>query len=429
MRRYWPVLLAASSFFIVDACVGDDPVSTGDGNGSSSGDGGGSTSSGGPSSSSGGTSSSGGANEDGGGDTNVEPQCGYPGEDCCASPALACKAGTVCGTSNNKCMISELVAVGEYEEIQAGPSFTAHISSAFYDGKDWTSGPDVFSEAALSSYSATDLISTAPGNHFVTLFKSATGKMFNYSSGQWRKCEPGQSCVGPSATPPALWSVARISNDNWIGATNAIYRCVAGSGCSNQNAGLESTTWGTGKLVGTATQDIWYSANTRAFHFNGTTWTIHDNLKARTIFEIGKSDVWVGDTTLQHWNGTAWSTEFAIDGTPAPGIITSISGSSSKDVWAVGYNGSASGHPAFAAHWDGISWTMLGGKNLPADAAEAPFVYAPSPLEAYAAMDSGVYKWNGTQWTKMTFPIIDAGAGEQPRWKYVTGPAVPRPVP
>jgi hypothetical protein len=419
MRRSSSVLFSVGSFalatLVVVACVGDDPPGsnpTGDEAGTDAT----------TSSSSGGDSST--ANDAQGGDGSADagPQCGYPGESCCAAPALPCKAGTVCGTSNQKCMVSELGVVGLYAEIQ-GANFTRHLNSMFYDGANWTKGPDIMTEAGFSGFNNTDLISGGPGSYHVTLVKSAEGKMFNFSSNLWRKCEPGQACPGPTLPPPAFWSVAKIANDTWIGATNAIYRCVPGSGCTMQTTGLEGTTWGTGKMVGTGPQDIWFSALTRAFHYDGTKWTIHDNIKARTIYQVRKDDVWVGDKTLQHWDGTKWSDELVIDGAPAPGIIQSISGSGPKDVWAAGYD-TTGVHAVFTAHWDGTSWTM---KPLPAGVAESPSIYAPSPIEAFLASRTGIYKWNGTAWSQMTLPMVDAGSGGQPGWDYITGPAKPRP--
>jgi hypothetical protein len=432
MHRFRRTLLAVGYVFLpigfgAIACVGDDPAASNGAENDAGNETGSSNNDGAPPGSEGGTGGDAtpGTDSGTGTDTGVDagPRCGYPGEDCCGGGALACREGTICGTSNQKCMVSEVGIVGEYADIQPGPTFTSRVVSAFYDGSTWAIGPEVISEGGFTTFSPTDLIAGSPGNYRVTLFKSAEGKMFNRSGAAWQKCEPGQSCVGPLLPPPAFWSVAFIGNDTWIGATNAIYRCVQGAGCPKEVTGLESTTWGTGKLVGTATQDIWYSALSRAFHFDGTKWTIHDNIKARTIFEVRKDDVWVGDKTLQHYDGTNWSTEFAINGNPAPGLITSISGSSSKDIWAVGYDGSANGHPVFTAHWDGVSWTL---KAVPAELAEAPTVYAPSPLEAFLACSTGVYRWDGSAWQKMTMPTVDAGQGGQPSWSYIAGPAKPR---
>ncbi len=420
MRRFSLVAatLTLASLALVAACVGDDPyvtvangtdaAGTGDGpvsntDGAGSGD----------------SSTADGATGDGGGDAG--PVCGYPGEDCCAAPSLPCNAGATCSTGTNKCLVNELAAVGVYLDLTAG---VRHVASAFYDGKAWTKGPDVITETSFSGYSTTDLISAGPGNFHITLFKSSEGKLFNFYSNQWRKCEPGQACPGPTLPPPAFWSVARTSSDTWIGATNAIYRCIPGTGCTKEVTGLETTTWGTGKLVGKSSQDLWFSALNRAFHFDGTKWTIHDNLKARTIFEVSKNDVWVGDSTLQHWDGVAWSAEQVVSGNVLPGIITSMSGSSSKDVWAVGYNSSNGSHPAFAAHYNGAAWSLV---TLPATVAEEPNIYAPSPTEAYLACQSGIYKWNGTTFTLMTMPTFNAGTGGEPAWSYVAGPAKPRP--
>lgn len=416
MRRVWLAGLPFA-YLLVAACVGDDPsVASSSGN------------DGGPPADT--TGQDGAApSVDGGEDGSsadgapAEKLCGYPGEDCCAAPTLPCREGTVCGTANQKCMVSDVGIVGELGEIQGG-TFLHRVTSAFFDGKDWTVGPDVMTEQSLSGFSSTDLIAGGPQNYEVTLFKSSEGKMFNYYSSAWRKCEPGQACAGPALPPPAFWSVARIANDTWIGATDAIYRCVAGSSCTKEVTGLESTSWGTGKLVGTSPQDIWFSALSRAFHFDGTKWTIHDGIKARTIFQLRKDDVWVGDKTLQHWDGTKWSDEYVIDGQPAPGIITSISGSSDKDVWAVGYNGSDGTHPAFSAHWNGTEWKLV---PLPVGAAEGPSVYAPSPLEAFIATGSGVYRWDGTEWKVMTLPSFTADNSSQPSWAYVAGVAKPRP--
>jgi hypothetical protein len=418
MRRHrWALSLPVGYVFFV-ACVGDEPTSVD-----------GANSDGGTDGSLVGTDGGGGGDTDGNapGDGGKLPDaqaplCGYPGEDCCAAPTLACREGTTCGTSNHKCMVNELAVVGGYIEISG--SFVNHTASAFWDGATWTAGPDVITENTLSSFSETSLISGGPQNYFVTIFKSSEGRLLNYYSNAWRKCEPGQACVGPTVPAPAMWGVAKIGNEHWVLATNKIFRCTPGANCVNTVTGLESTTWATGVITGTSTQDIWVSASSRAFHFDGTKWTIHDGIKGRTLVQIHKDDVWVGDKTLQHWDGTKWTDEMTIDGAPAPGYIMAMSGSASDDVWAIGTDGSTGDHPSFTAHWNGMTWTK---KALPAGASDVDAIYAPSRLEAYAAGKTGIYKWDGNAWSKVPFTAIDAGEGAAPNWEGIAGPARPRP--
>src|SRR5262245_16880180 len=97
-RRLWLACLPLS-YALLAACVGDNPAVEGGGN------------DGGPGGGHDGTltdGSSSGSPGDGGPGADAEPLCGYPGEDCCAPPALPCRAGTICGISNQKCMISSL---------------------------------------------------------------------------------------------------------------------------------------------------------------------------------------------------------------------------------------------------------------------------------------------------------------------------------
>lgn len=416
--RRWAIVAVPLGVWAIEACVGDDPS----GSPTDGADGGASSTS---SSSSGGSSgaSSSSSSSSGGSDSGVDagPKCGYPGEDCCEAPALACRPGTTCGTSNKKCMINEVRIVGSSAESTSG-GIVQHVKSVRWDGAAWAFDTmDVLPPVGgFSGWNATSLFAVAPDNYRATLVMSSDGKMQRFTSGTWSKCEVGQSCVGPTTPTPPLWSVAVIGNDTWIGATNEIYRCASGSNaCVSTTTGLEATTWATGTLTGTSGQDIWYSATTRAFHFDGTKWTIHDNIQARAIFQVRKDDVWVGDKTFQHWDGTKWSDPLGIDGAPVPGMVMAISGSASDDLWAVG----ADNTNAFSAHWNGTKWSLV---PLPANAADLRAIYAPSRIEAYAVSQTTVYRWDGTKWSVMTLPSVDGGLGE-PTWDAIDGPARPRP--
>lgn len=167
----------------------------------------------------------GGSSSDAGGDAGADPDrpCGYPGEDCCRAPAVPCGIGTVCASGSGKCMISELVAVGEYFDRQQ----TSRPSAiAVYDGNAWTAGPDLVVDSDW--WSPTDLVSSAPGNYLVTLVRHGVegsrdqGRLFNFHAGLWHKCEPGEACVGPEVPSRPFWCVASIADEVWIGADNAL---------------------------------------------------------------------------------------------------------------------------------------------------------------------------------------------------------------
>ncbi|CAN5782609.1 hypothetical protein BH11MYX4_BH11MYX4_14050 [soil metagenome] len=166
------------------------------------------------------------------------------------------------------------------------------------------------------------------------------------------------TCIAPLLSGGKLvelTAVTAIDNEFWLAGTNQIYRCGSGAGsCVSVTAGMTGA-WAYGNFAGTTATDFWFSGLDRAFHYNGTAWTVHPSLKARTIHQVRKDDVWVGDTTLQHWNGAAWSSEYSIDGSPAPGLIVSISGSGASDLWAAGNQNNAA---SFAAHWDGTKWSL-----------------------------------------------------------------------
>src|SRR5204862_1571052 len=85
---------------------------------------------------------------------------------------------------------------------------------------------------------------------------------------------------------------------------------------------------------------------------------------------ISANDVWaVGryqptaaspeQTLTMHWNGTAWSVVTSPSVGTQQNFLWSVSGSSSNDVWAVGYNGPSNARQTLTLHWDGSQWTQV----------------------------------------------------------------------
>ena len=57
---------------------------------------------------------------------------------------------------------------------------------------------------------------------------------------------------------------------------------------------------------------------------------------ASALFAFGPNDIWVAAGAIHHFDGTAWSQEAGIQGA---GFANKMWGSSSRDLWFVGYNG------------------------------------------------------------------------------------------
>jgi hypothetical protein len=158
-------------------------------------------------------------------------------------------------------------------------------------------------------------------------------------------------------------------------------------------------------------------------HWNGSRWQeksspdILGGGGLKSLFSLGPRDIWaVGGasdgTLVEHWNGTNWRTVPAPDpGNYANGLM-SISGTSSNDLWAVGFQISQQGTSdvgsSLIEHWDGSAWSVS--SSPPADV-QLLSVVALTPNNAWAAGYSGqpgnqevLEHWDGTQWTKIAGP-------------------------
>ncbi len=365
-----------------------------------------------------------GQGDDGGGSSSGDadagpPKCGYAGEACCTGGLAPCNPGTVC--TSNVCVANDVVAVGDQFNIG---TFHHNGASAIYNGLGWSPGPNL-------GVDADDLIpygvwAQQPGQYWAvtnSTSQAAGNKLMLYSGGatpQWLICG-NFGCNDPQATTSTnMWGVISFGlGDLWVGGTNLMKHCTGGSTCTSVTSGLPAS-WGQGTFTGTSSSDLWYPQFDKAFHYNGTTWTVHASVTARAMWAHSATDVWGGDTAgLQHWDGAAWSPLYAVGGAAPPGTIYGMSGSASDDVWAVGYKNDSSGtNTPFTAHWDGKTWSLV---PIDASAKQLQVIWVASKKEAFAASyDGGIWKWNGTAWSAMT-----ATAGVH--WTAIHGSAKPRP--
>jgi hypothetical protein len=117
-------------------------------------------------------------------------------------------------------------------------------------------------------------------------------------------------------------------------------------------------------------------------HYNGSNWTIVTSAnvvggsnKLTGVAALSASDVWaVGNYTsgsgltqplIEHYDGSTWSLVGSLHVAGSYNYLTGVAAVSATDVWAVGYY-SAPGSPAqpLIEHYDGTTWSLVGGASL-----------------------------------------------------------------
>ncbi len=159
-----------------------------------------------------------------------------------------------------------------------------------------------------------------------------------------------------------------------------------------------------------------------AWRWRGTNWHRFDppNDLGRdsiltSVAAISTDDVWavgysedrnyVRRSLAEHWDGTGWSIVPTPDVSQA--VLTAVSGSSPRNVWAVGNSGSVT----LTEHWDGRAWTVV--PSPPEAGGFVTGVAVTSPTNAwlvgtYTFNDDSppfLMRWDGVQWTVVSIPL------------------------
>jgi hypothetical protein len=151
-------------------------------------------------------------------------------------------------------------------------------------------------------------------------------------------------------------------------------------------------------------------------NYNGSRWNVVNNACGtglRGITAISASDIWaVGDTTICHFDGTAWTVVPSPQPRPEYYEISyplqDIVAVSPTDIWAVGARildyGQYIVHLSIFEHWNGSQWTLM-------DPPLAQILYgveAVASNDVWAAGTTGsqavVLHWNGASWTSEVLP-------------------------
>jgi hypothetical protein len=162
--------------------------------------------------------------------------------------------------------------------------------------------------------------------------------------------------------------------------------------------------------------------------WTGSSWHIvpSPNLGSETFLQavdaISANDVWaVGSTAgrssakplILHWNGSSWNV--VAGPASAVGVLISVSGSASGDVWAVGNDETSSSGP-LVLHWNGTAWSTVPLPTPNADLSDVDSVLSISPTSAWivgghrpgglGTLQPLTWRWNGTAWRFVTTPNV-----------------------
>src|SRR5207248_3047287 len=72
----------------------------------------------------------------------------------------------------------------------------------------------------------------------------------------------------------------------------------------------------------------------------------------------------VGQTLVEHWNGSSWSVISSPDVGTSSNSLNDVAVASGNDVWAVGYYADNSVHKTLIEHWDGNAWSVIPSPNM-----------------------------------------------------------------
>jgi hypothetical protein len=169
-------------------------------------------------------------------------------------------------------------------------------------------------------------------------------------------------------------------------------------------------------------------------HYNGSNWSVipspnpgNDGDFLTAVITLASNNAWAvgwfdnpetGELAplIIHWNGTLWG--MVTQGVPDGGdiILEGITAVSPSDIWAVG---DTEAETNFEMHWNGTAWGDLTSASFPTGGQEtlhgaaalsssnvwAVGSYAPT---VSAELQTLIVHWNGTAWSQVKSPDVDA---------------------
>jgi hypothetical protein len=150
-------------------------------------------------------------------------------------------------------------------------------------------------------------------------------------------------------------------------------------------------------------------------HWNGQTWTnvVAPNVgpfvnQLQSVSATSRNDVWavgyhqavfgtsqVNQTSVLHWNGSAWSVVDSPNNSQLNNYLFGVAGLGAVHAWAVGFWDNGTQLLTMIQHWDGLTWSVVPSTPDPSDAInELTGIVIVGPNDAWAVgQDFGLANW------------------------------------
>jgi len=205
---------------------------------------------------------------------------------------------------------------------------------------------------------------------------------------------------------------------------------------NNPNSAL----WAVTLVPGAIASNVWAVGSTGgaalAAQWNGNGWNLFappgmsGGNVLKGVVAISPNDIWavgygshvgasITRTVIDHYDGVSWSSVSSPDpSTTSSDELLSVSAASATDIWAVGDSIVGTTHRTLVEHWDGTKWSIVASPNVGPSNNTLNAVGSLSTSNAWAVgtwTDSAdrtetlTQRWDGTSWTVVQSPTIDAG--------------------
>jgi len=172
--------------------------------------------------------------------------------------------------------------------------------------------------------------------------------LLHFDGGHWT------TRISPLEITEAIWAASE--NDVWFGGLSRAADGTSAAGIAHWDGAAVTMagTFGGGEI-----QDVWGSSANDVYaagfgtlqHWDGSAWSTVPGIAGGSVSGSGPNDVWVGQSNgMWHWDGTSWSRSPQLEGT----FIQSVSAAGPGDAWAA----VLSAGTQTARHFDGTSWTI-----------------------------------------------------------------------